>query len=288
MKLFASVLSLVCASSVFAGDSQSSAEASFAFAKAKLSLSNRHLSYSEGIERSKRTGKPLLIVVNLDCDSLCRQVRDSVLIVREKSLFGSSQSRVILAIPVGNDLMRVAEWGGLPKQEEVLRELNKHSPRGMIDLFDMTAALAINQFFDCPDGRCPAPQIQEPSRMPIGDGPVFAYPPPVVLDAPRRPVLFPRLFALRQRIRLGLGLRRVQVVTPVQSQEIDEANVMASGRFNGRIVQQILLRRGVPLDKIAALQKKYSEDSPVWWLLLRALIEYGLPKLLDLIEELLK
>ncbi|GIW83226.1 MAG: hypothetical protein KatS3mg105_5033 [Gemmatales bacterium] len=180
MKLFASVLSLVCASSVFAGDSQSSAEASFAFAKAKLSLSNRHLSYSEGIERSKRTGKPLLIVVNLDCDSLCRQVRDSVLIVREKSLFGSSQSRVILAIPVGNDLMRVAEWGGLPKQEEVLRELNKHSPRGMIDLFDMTAALAINQFFDCPDGRCPAPQIQEPSRMPIGDGPVFAYPPPVV------------------------------------------------------------------------------------------------------------
>lgn len=274
---------------VHGGDSSSSAEASLAFAKAKMS---RHLKYVDGIQQSKKTGKPVLIVINLDCGSLCSQIRDSVLVVKEKELFGSSQPRVILAMPIGNDIMRIAEWSSIPKKEQVINELNKHSPRGMLDLFDLTTSLAISQFPfsdpSCPDGRCPVPELK---RMPTADGPVYAYPEsaPIMIDAPRRPVLFPRLFAIRQKLRLGFGLRRVRYVV-VSSQIEPSENVASSisSRGNGRIIQQILMRRGVPLDKIAMLQKKYSDDSPVWWLLLRALIEYGLPKLLDLIEELLK
>lgn len=54
-----------------------------------------------------------------------------------------------------------------------------------------------------------------------------------------------------------------------------------------RLLKNFLVRRGVPAQMIAELEKKAGIDSSFWEFLLKFLVEYGLPALLEFLRRIL-
>lgn len=242
------MVSILCPPLVSASDTEKSAEMAILLAKEKMKPSRNGnydklassaveeakslklekmvasgaLSYDRGYRASVALKKPMLVMVNVDCQKVCEHLRPEFVTVHEKSFQGSNKPRVILVVPVDDKLYRLKVWdGSLPSVDEIRRELkswlgNLKSDLGSLEYHDHLFSFSLSQWpvSDCPGGVCPVPDDSNhvpgnvavsPSRMPIADGPVVYEYRLVGGDGIwfRRPMLIRRSLFLIRRL-LGL------------------------------------------------------------------------------------
>lgn len=157
--------------------------------KLEKMVASSALSYDRGYRASLALKKPMLVMVNVDCQKICQHLRPEFVTVHEKSFQGSNKPRVILVVPVDDKMYRLKVWeGSLPSVDEIRKELKSglgglKSDLGSLEYHDHIFSFSLSQWpsDDCPGGFCPVPDASNhvpgnvavsPSRMPIADGPV--------------------------------------------------------------------------------------------------------------------
>lgn len=205
------------------------AAAAIALAKARaksptVAAATKHIPYADAVKLAKQNGKPIVVVVGMECRHLCPSLRPEMLTAHEREFEGSSKPRVVLLIP-GKDgsIYRVQEWSTLPKESEIKSAAQSWAGKvGQADIghdADLLTALMIGmvavQPADCPNGQCPV-QYASSTSPAAGASSMVYESPAMTVNNPAASLhfaaRFPRVAAFRGRMRAAVGLPAPRVM----------------------------------------------------------------------------